>query len=76
MEEYEKLVSILTALLDVDETDINEDAQLSDDLGADSMDVFQILMAVEMEFGLEVDNEESEHVRTVGDILQIIRESR
>ena len=47
-----------------------------DDFGADSIDLFQIMMAIETEFDIEVDNEEAEHIRTVGDVVQLIQECR
>lgn len=76
MEDFDKLQEIIAEELNVDMDEITEEKSLIDDFGADSIDLFQILMAIETEFDIEVDNEEAEHIRTVGDVVQLIQESR
>ena len=76
MEDYGKLQEIIAEELNVDMEDVTEEKSLIEDMGADSIDLFQILMAIETEFDIEVDNEEAEHIRTVGDIVQLIQECR
>lgn len=76
MEDFEKLQEIIAEELNVESDEITEEKSLSDDLGADSVDLFQILMAVETEYDIEVDNEEAEHIHTVGDVMQLIRDLR
>lgn len=76
MEDYDKLQEIIAGELNVEMDDITEEKSLTEDFGADSIDMFQIMMAVEVEFNIEVDNQEAEHIRTVGDIVQLIQECR
>ena len=76
MEDFDKLQEIIAEELNVDMEEVTEEKSLIDDFGADSIDLFQILMAIETEFDIEVDNEEAEHIRTVGDVVQLIQECR
>ena len=76
MEDFDKLQEIIAEELNVDMDEVTEEKSLIDDFGADSIDLFQILMAIETEFDIEVDNEEAEHIRTVGDVVQLIQECR
>lgn len=76
MEDYDKLQEIIAGELNVETDEITEEKSLTEDFGADSIDMFQIMMAVEVEFNIEVDNQEAEHIRTVGDIVQLIQECR
>ena len=76
MEGYEKLQEIIAGELNAEMDEITEEKSLIEDFGADSIDMFQIMMAVEVEFDIEVDNQEAEHIRTVGDIVQLIQECR
>ena len=76
MEDFDKLQEIIAEELNVDTDEVTEEKSLIDDFGADSIDLFQILMAIETEFDIEVDNEEAEHIRTVGDVVQLIQECR
>lgn len=69
---YEKVISILAEQFDVDEDKINEDTNLQDDLGADSLDVVDLIMSIEDEFEIEVPDEEVENIRTVGAIVSYI----
>ncbi len=64
--------SIVTDQLGVDEASLSPEANLLDDLGADSLDVVELVMALEEEFSIEVPDDEVENIRTVGDIVQYI----
>ena len=63
--EFEKLKKIIAEVLNVDEDEITMDTTFVDDLGADSLDVFQIIMGIEEEFDIEIENEEAENIVTV-----------
>ena len=58
--EFEKLQKIIAEVLNLSEEEIRPDSTFVDDLGADSLDVFQIIMGIEEEFDIEIDNEEAE----------------
>ena len=64
--EFEKLKKIIAEVLNVDEEEITMETTFVDDLGADSLDVFQIIMGLEEEFDIEIPNEEAEKIVTVG----------
>ena len=71
--EFEKLQGIIADVLNVDTADITMDTTFVDDLGADSLDIFQIIMGIEEEFDIEIDNEDAEKIATVGDAVEQIR---
>ena len=71
--EFEKLKKIIAEVLNVDEDDITLDTTFVDDLGADSLDVFQIIMGIEEEFDIEISNEDAEKIVTVGDAVEQIK---
>ena len=71
--ELEKLQAIIADVLNVDTSEVTMETTFVDDLGADSLDVFQILMGVEEEFDIEIDPEEAEKIESVGDAVQAIR---
>ncbi|HCM92385.1 MAG: acyl carrier protein [Lachnospiraceae bacterium] len=71
--EFEKLKKIIAEVLNVDENEITEDTRFTDDLGADSLDVFQIIMGIEETFDVEISNEDAEKIVTVGDVVEQIR---
>ena len=60
--EFEKLKKIIAEVLNVDEEEITMDTTFVDDLGADSLDIFQIIMGIEEEFDIEIANEDAEHI--------------
>ena len=68
--EFEKLKKIIAEVLNVDEEEISMETTFVDDLGADSLDVFQIIMGLEEEFDIEIPNEEAEKIVTVGDAVE------
>ena len=67
--EFEKLQKIIAEVLNLSEEEIRPDSTFVDDLGADSLDVFQIIMGIEEEFDIEIDNEEAEKITTVQDAV-------
>ena len=71
--EFEKLRDIIVEVLNVDESEVKMDSTFVDDLGADSLDVFQIIMGLEEEFDIEIPNEEAETIVTVGDAVEQIK---
>ena len=71
--EFEKIKNIIAEVLNVEEDTITMESTFSDDLGADSLDVFQIIMGVEEEFEIEIPNEEAEKIVTVGDAVEQIK---
>ena len=71
--EFEKLRDIIVEVLNVDENEVTMESTFIDDLGADSLDVFQIIMGIEEEFDIEIPNEEAEKIVTVGDAVEQIK---
>lgn len=71
--EFEKLQDIIAEVLNVDREDITLNTTFVDDLGADSLDIFQIIMGIEEEFGIEIPNEAAESIVTVGDAVEQIK---
>ncbi|MBQ1473693.1 acyl carrier protein [Ruminococcus sp.] len=68
----EKIKVILAEQFDVEEDSLKNDTDLQDDLGADSLDVVDLLMSIEDEFEIEIPDEEIENIRTVGDLVNYI----
>lgn len=73
---FEEIKSMISQQLDVDEDEITMDTSFQDDLNADSLDVFQIIMAIEEEFDIEVSNEEAEQVTTVGNVVEFLKNTK
>ena len=73
--EFVKLKSMIAEVLNVEEDEITMDTTFVDDLGADSLDVFQIIMGLEEEFDIEIPNEEAEKIVTVGDAVEQIKKA-
>ena len=71
--EFEKLQDIIAEVLNIDAEEISMDSTFIDDLGADSLDVFQIIMGIEEEFDIEIPNEEAEKISTVADAVEQIK---
>ena len=71
--EFEKLQQIIAEVLNVDADEITMETTFVDDLGADSLDVFQIIMGIEEEFDIEIPNEEAEKIVSVGDAGEQIK---
>lgn len=73
--EFEKLQKIIAEVLSIDADSITEDMTFADDLGADSLDVFQIIDGIEEEFEIEIPTEEAEKIATVGDAVEQIKQA-
>lgn len=71
----DKVKSLLANQLNIDESKIEESSKIIDDLGADSLDVVELLMVLEDEFGVSISDEQALEIKTVGDIVKIIEES-
>ncbi len=71
--EFEKLQQIIAEVLNVDAEEITMDTTFVDDLGADSLDIFQIIMGIEEEFDIEIANEDAEKIVSVGDAVEQIK---
>ena len=71
--EFEKLAKIIAEVLNVDANEITLDTTFVDELGADSLEVFQIIMGIEEEFDIEIPNEEAEKIVSVGDAVEAIK---
>ena len=71
--EFEKLQQIIAEVLNIDPEEITMNTTFVDDLGADSLDVFQIIMGLEEEFDIEIPNEDAEKIVTVGDAVEQIK---
>ena len=71
--EFEKLQKIISEVLNVDPDEVTMDTTFIDDLGADSLDVFQIIMGIEEEFDIEISNEDAENIVTVRDAVEQIK---
>ena len=74
MEIAEKVKKIISEQLNVKEDEITDSSSFVDDLGADSLDTVELVMAFEEEFGIEIPDEEAEKIRTVGDTIKYIEE--
>ena len=75
MMEFDKLKHIIADVLNVDPDEITEETTFTDDLGADSLDLYQIKMGIEEEFGPTIPDEKVAGVKTVGDALTMIKEA-
>ena len=71
--EFEKIRKIICEVLNVDESEVGMNTKFSDDLGADSLDLFQIVMGIEEEFDIEIPTEVAESITTVGDAVEQIK---
>lgn len=69
---FDKIREIIVEQLDVDEDKVTNDASITDDLGADSLDVVDLVMSIEESFDIEIPDEEVENIKTVGDIVKFI----
>ncbi len=72
----EKLKTIVSEQLEIDAESITIDTRLNEDLNADSLDVVEILMALEDEFGVEIPDEETEKMKTIGDVVDYIQNNK
>ena len=68
----EKVIDIIVDKLGVDRAEVTPEAVFVDDLGADSLDLVELIMAMEEEFGMEIADEEAEKLRTVQDVISFV----
>ncbi|HTJ61539.1 MAG TPA: acyl carrier protein [Candidatus Saccharimonadales bacterium] len=71
---YERLKKIVVEQLGVDEADVKPEASFVDDLNADSLDLVELIMSLEEEFGMEISDEDAEKIKSVGDAQEYIEE--
>ena len=71
--EFEKIQKIISEVLNIEPDDITMDSTFVDDMGADSLDVFQIIMGIEEEFDIEINNEDAEKIVSVKDAVDQIK---
>lgn len=71
---FEKVKQIIIDQLDVDEDKVTLDANIQDDLGADSLDVVDLVMSFEEEFDVEIPDDQVENIKTVGDVVKFVEE--
>lgn len=69
---FEKIRAILAEQLDVEEDEITMESSIAEDLGADSLDVVDLIMSIEDEFEIEVPDDQVENIKTVGDVVNYI----
>ena len=74
--EFEKLKGIIADQLDVEESEIKMESSFQDDLDADSVDVVELIMAIEDEFDLEIPDEDAEKISTVKDAIDYIKANK
>ena len=70
---FEKVKRILAEQLDADESELTMETNIAKDLGADSLDVVELLMTIEDEFSIEIPDEEIENIRTIGELTEYIQ---
>lgn len=70
---FEKIKAKIAEQLSIDEDDITMDSAFVDDLGADSLDLVELIMALEEEFDMEIPDEDAEKITTVGDVVDYIK---
>ena len=70
---FEKVKEIVVEQLGVEEDEVTMESSFIDDLGADSLDIVELIMALEEEFDIEVPDEEAENITTVGDVVEYIK---
>ena len=69
----QKVKQIIVEQLGVDESQVDSNASFVDDLGADSLDIVELVMALEEEFGLDIPDEDADKLRTVGDAMEYLK---
>ena len=74
--EFEKIQEIIADVLNIDTQEIRSDSKFVDDLGADSLDIFQIVMGIEETFDIEIDNTDTEKILTVADAVEQIKAAK
>lgn len=70
---FERIRDIVAEQLSIDPSEITEESSFIDDLGADSLDIVELIMALEEEFDMEIPDEDAEKISTVGDVIEYIK---
>lgn len=70
----EQLKTIIADKLSINESEITEESSFKDDLGADSLDLFELVMSIEEEFNIEIPSEDLEQIATVGDFIKYLQD--
>ena len=73
---FEKVKTIIAEQLDIDPESVTYDSSITDDLGADSLDVVDLVMSFEDEFGVEIPDDDVENIHTVADIIKYIEDNQ
>jgi acyl carrier protein len=73
---FEKVRSIVAEQLSVDAAEVKPESNFQNDLGADSLDTVELVMALEEEFGLEIPDDEAEKLQSVGDVIKHVEDSQ
>lgn len=76
MSTFDKVKNITVEQLSVDPEEVNMESSFIDDLGADSLDIVELIMAFEEEFGVEIPDEKAEKIRTVADAVKMLDEEK
>ena len=76
MDEFERVKSVIVDQLGADESAVTLNASFVDDLGADSLDIVELIMGLETEFDIEIPDEEAEKIRTVGDAVNYMKDNQ
>lgn len=74
--EMEKIIAVVAEQLGVNAEELTPETSFKEDLNADSLDLFQIIMSLEEEFGIEIPNEDAEAIKTVGDALKYVESKK
>lgn len=74
MTEFEKIKEIIVEQLGVEESEVKMESSFIEDLGADSLDIVELVMALEEEFELQIPDEDAEKIRTVGEAVQYVKD--
>ena len=74
--EIERLYKAVASVLDIDESTITPESKFADDLGADSLDVFQIIMGIEDTFDIQIPEDAAEHITTVAEAVEQIQAAK
>lgn len=70
---FEKMLPIITEQLNVEAAEVKPESNFKEDLGADSLDLFELVMALEEEFGVEIPSEDLESIVTVNDVIEYLK---
>lgn len=72
----EKIIEMTAEALGVEESNITENSSFKEDLGADSLDLFELVMALEEEYGVEIPTEDLDQIATIGDVVKYLEEHK